>query len=402
MERKFDVNSKVRDWYSETYPKDVLRKAIDGAATFRDVVECLNRNKNPMFMLGLHDSFVRDRILGKIAVLSGVSFDVVYNKWALGNQAPDIPWKADPSRGQEPHLGARGLGPGPREGIGEFKNSPILKNAAELQGERDVVECNIVGGYGMNIEILSFEECDDKDYGETVVQFRHGNEVSFCFTELTVQNILANPNQLLMELREYETGAEDRVRPLWSDLSEGLLEAVLYNPFDMHFVEYENFDADVNTLKLEAAFFDEVNKLGIYGAITCGEDDALLTVYAGAMGAINWKGHEGYGTPCFSVELGEKERSLLNQDSLDEKIYKARSLERPLGEVIDAAKQAALQERCEQVVFKDFDGEYGFCQSVDGVPLVQLLEGERILGKVVFSQNQKDVEFVPPKIDPVR
>lgn len=99
MAGQFGINNMVRDWYMKSYPKDVMRHQVNKDVTFRDVVECLNRNQNPMNMIGTHDPLVRDRIFGKVAVLSNVSFDVVNNKWLLKSEAPDVPMKAMPSRG---------------------------------------------------------------------------------------------------------------------------------------------------------------------------------------------------------------------------------------------------------------------------------------------------------------
>ena len=148
------------------------------------------------------------------------------------------------------------------------------------------------------INILSFEECLDKTYGETIVQYSSQERISFAFSQVPVDKVAENPAVLAEDLRVQLD--ENQKMPLWSLLSDNLLAVVTENPFDMHFVEYDDegwCEEDVDAL------FAEICVRGLLGAVTCGEDGALVTVYAGAMGSIDWTGHPVYGKPCFEKTI---------------------------------------------------------------------------------------------------
>lgn len=130
-----------------------------------------------------------------------------------------------------------------------------------------------------NIKIISKEECWDKDYGEHIVQYRDGDVISFAFSDKDTA------------VPECDTSKF----PLWSDLSEELRAEILESPFDMHFIEKD--DEDWTEEKADRIYAEAI-KHSLEGVITRGEDDAYLTIYAGAMGCINWNGHYEYGMPC--------------------------------------------------------------------------------------------------------
>lgn len=81
--------------------------------------------------------------------------------------------------------------------------------------------------------------------------------------------------------------------------------------------------------------------------------------------------------------------------SLDEQVQIALNSGLKLGEVINNAKKTAMREGYEQFVISDKDGGYSFCRSAYGKPTVPMFDGDKILGKVAFTPNQRDVEFVP-------
>lgn len=145
---------------------------------------------------------------------------------------------------------------------------------------------------GKDIQILSLEECSDPDYGATVVQYKSGDLISFFFSNVSLQDAKTSPEKVVVNLAEMVSTP----KPLWNSLSQRLLDTVLENPFDMYFVEYDDEDW---TDEMEDVLWTEVKEKDI-GGVRCGEDGARVTVYAGAMGDIDWTGHPEYGNPCFA------------------------------------------------------------------------------------------------------
>lgn len=154
----------------------------------------------------------------------------------------------------------------------EIKLLRHLKQLEIERGTNNMEEKN-------NIKIISTEGCWDKDYGEHIVQYQKGDVVSFAFSDNA----------------ERVPDIDTSMFPLWSDLSEELRNEILEIPFDMHFVEKN--DDEWNKEKADKLYAEAV-KHSLDGVITRGEDDSYLTIYAGAMGQINWKGHYEYGMPC--------------------------------------------------------------------------------------------------------
>lgn len=79
-------NTKVRDWYMETYPKDSLGDRIDDSVTMWDVVALLNAGLGGRVysLLGVGDSVLRERIFARIAGIVGCDYNDVYNTWLKG------------------------------------------------------------------------------------------------------------------------------------------------------------------------------------------------------------------------------------------------------------------------------------------------------------------------------
>lgn len=172
------------------------------------------------------------------------------------------------------------------------------------------------------INILSFEECLDKTYGETIVQYSSQGKTSFAFSQLAIDKVAENPAVLAEDLRVQLD--ENQKMPLWSLLSDNLLAVVTENPFDMHFVEN---DDDGWCEEEVDALFAEVCSRGLLGAVTCGEDGALVTVYAGAMGSVDWTGHPVYGIPCFEkTVVGNERLQLVDSYELDNAAFYTVSL----------------------------------------------------------------------------
>lgn len=78
--------SKVKDWYKETYPNDAeIAIALNEDVTFFDVFDCLQtgHGRDLYDIIGVADSLVRERIFDKIVELLGglVTYDDLYVAW---------------------------------------------------------------------------------------------------------------------------------------------------------------------------------------------------------------------------------------------------------------------------------------------------------------------------------
>lgn len=175
-------------------------------------------------------------------------------------------------------------------------------------------------GPGLDIKILSLQACSDEDYGNTVVQYQQGDAVSFAFSAVPTEEAMKDPQKVIEEIQTERAGKPGL--PSWADLSKPLLGIILENPFDMHFEEY---DDEGSSKDLEETYWDEVCRLGIDDTVRCGEDDALVTVYAGAMGSIDWSGHELWGKPFFEHRFENNTLVTGGKPSLNDQIKAAQT-----------------------------------------------------------------------------
>lgn len=165
-----------------------------------------------------------------------------------------------------------------------------------------------------NITILSVEEPYDNDFGASVIQYKLGDVISFAFSDMEEKDVLANPGWAAkdVEINLALDKKEEWIK--WSDLSDNYINAITTNPFEMCFIEN---DDDKWTEEMSDELWDEIVGLGGSNTVECGTNDCLVTVFAGAMGDINWAGHEHYGKPCFE--------HVVEKHSLDEIIQSASS-----------------------------------------------------------------------------
>lgn len=70
----------------------------------------------------------------------------------------------------------------------------------------------------------------------------------------------------------------------------------------------------------------ESSSKGMDSVVTVGDNDCLITVYAGAMGSVNWSNHPVYGKPCLEQMVTDKKLSLSDQiQSASTRVANARS-----------------------------------------------------------------------------
>ena len=79
----------VRDWYIKTFPNDELGYEIDDYIKFEDIQKALDEKKDVYEVIGVTDSIVRERLFQKLADLTGVSYDDIYEKWINSEEVSD-------------------------------------------------------------------------------------------------------------------------------------------------------------------------------------------------------------------------------------------------------------------------------------------------------------------------
>lgn len=71
----------IKQWYTEHFPSDELGMEIGEHATFGGLMRVLDKGGDVYEYLGVSDSLVRERCFVELAVLYGIDYTDVYNKW---------------------------------------------------------------------------------------------------------------------------------------------------------------------------------------------------------------------------------------------------------------------------------------------------------------------------------
>lgn len=79
--KHFNFKSSIRDWYIRAFPSDELGYRINPLATFAGAVKCMADGGDIYKYLGVGDSLVRENVFSKIAAITGVDYDAVYDLW---------------------------------------------------------------------------------------------------------------------------------------------------------------------------------------------------------------------------------------------------------------------------------------------------------------------------------
>lgn len=80
--KHFNFKSSIRDWYIRAFPSDELGYRINPLATFAGAVKCMADGGDIYKYLGVGDSLVRENVFSKIAAITGVDYDAVYDLWS--------------------------------------------------------------------------------------------------------------------------------------------------------------------------------------------------------------------------------------------------------------------------------------------------------------------------------
>ena len=71
----------IKNWYTYYYDTDELGQEINSMVTFNDLHRALLDGKDVYEVIGVRDSLVRERLFDELAILLGVSPNLVYNLW---------------------------------------------------------------------------------------------------------------------------------------------------------------------------------------------------------------------------------------------------------------------------------------------------------------------------------
>ena len=74
-------DTKVWEWYVETYPTDELGIEIHKAVRFSDVFEALDNYRCVYELLTVYDSVVRERVFEGLVIVTGHTYREIYDKW---------------------------------------------------------------------------------------------------------------------------------------------------------------------------------------------------------------------------------------------------------------------------------------------------------------------------------
>lgn len=75
------VEKHVQEWYTEQFESDPIGRQITDALSWYDLLEYMRRGENICEVIGVEDSLVRERVMGHLAKLLNVPYDVVYRLW---------------------------------------------------------------------------------------------------------------------------------------------------------------------------------------------------------------------------------------------------------------------------------------------------------------------------------
>jgi len=76
-------NLNLKKWYIDTYPTDEMGEDINPEISFEDIFNTINNNQDIYNLIGVCDSIIRERIFEELSILSGHTYEEIYNKWLL-------------------------------------------------------------------------------------------------------------------------------------------------------------------------------------------------------------------------------------------------------------------------------------------------------------------------------
>lgn len=81
------MDTKVRQWYTQMYPRDIAGKDLNPDVTFRDVFNALDNYQDIYELLGGYaDSVVREAVFAELATLMKCDYEYIYSQWVRSNK----------------------------------------------------------------------------------------------------------------------------------------------------------------------------------------------------------------------------------------------------------------------------------------------------------------------------
>lgn len=75
------MNDSVKLWYKQNYPEDRLGDDIRESLTFNKVWDAIKKGTNIYGILGVSDSFIREKVFEGLTERLHVTYDEVYTLW---------------------------------------------------------------------------------------------------------------------------------------------------------------------------------------------------------------------------------------------------------------------------------------------------------------------------------
>ena len=81
------MDTKIRHWYTQMYPRDLAGKDMNPDVTFRDLFNALDNYDDIYELLGGYtDSVVREAVFIELAKLMNCDYEYVYSQWVRSNK----------------------------------------------------------------------------------------------------------------------------------------------------------------------------------------------------------------------------------------------------------------------------------------------------------------------------
>ncbi len=80
----FNANmNNIKEYYTTTFPTDELGAELNESADFQGLYAVLCMQHDVYDYIDVADSLVRERLFERLAEMYGLSYDDVYNQWAM-------------------------------------------------------------------------------------------------------------------------------------------------------------------------------------------------------------------------------------------------------------------------------------------------------------------------------
>ncbi len=76
--------TKLKDWYILSYPRDDLGKMIDPEATFQGLFDTLDCYQDVYAYIGISDSIIREHLFDGLASCIDADYSYIYDQWLRG------------------------------------------------------------------------------------------------------------------------------------------------------------------------------------------------------------------------------------------------------------------------------------------------------------------------------